>query len=296
MLKIEHLSKAYGRLQAVSDLSFEAGRGEVFGLLGPNGAGKTTTIRVIIQMIPPDGGAITMDGRPLDAGYKDRIGYLPEERGLYRRSRVRDMLVYVARLKGLSKSKALVQMDAWSERLKMTDALHRRCEELSKGNQQKIQLMAALLHDPDLVILDEPFSGLDPLNQILFRDVIAELAARGKIVVLSAHQMDHVERMCRRICLMHQGRAVANTDIETLRRGFDSGRIRIQAAAPAIEKLMQAGVLTDMIRRGDRLEGRLSPGDTFAGLLQRVAATADVDAIEKIRPDLEDLFIRLVKP
>lgn len=296
MLKIEHLSKAYGRIEAVSDLSFEAGRGEVFGLLGPNGAGKTTTIRVIIQMIPPDAGVITMDGRPLDAGYKDRIGYLPEERGLYRRSRVRDFLVYVARLKGLSKPKALSQMDAWSERLKMTDALHRRCEELSKGNQQKIQLMAALLHDPDLVILDEPFSGLDPLNQILFREVIAELAAAGKTVVLSAHQMDHVERMCRRICLMHQGRAVVNTDIETLRRDFDTGRIRIQAAAPAIEKLMQAGVLTNMVHRGDNLEGALAPGDTFAGLLQRVAATADVDAIEKIKPDLEEMFIRLVKP
>jgi ABC-2 type transport system ATP-binding protein len=292
MLRVENLTKEYSGIVAVNDLSFDVRQGEVFGLLGPNGAGKTTTIRMIITMIKPDSGRISFNNDfTIDA---DRIGYLPEERGLYRRSKVRETLGYFAALKNVAKKTAQERMDYWLERFEMKDYAQRRCEELSKGQQQKLQLMAALIHEPELIILDEPFSGLDPVNQNVFKDIIVELSRQGKTVILSAHQMDHVEKMCERICMIHKGRRVLYGALEEIKNQYDDHRVRIICSADERKKLTEAHLLEGVEDLPNGLEGRLNPAKTFSRLLQEVGQCSDVQRIERIQPSLEQIFIRCV--
>ncbi|HTY58242.1 MAG TPA: ATP-binding cassette domain-containing protein, partial [Bacteroidota bacterium] len=206
MLTVTDLRKEFATVVAVDGVSFQAGTGEVFGLLGPNGAGKTTTIRMILNILVPDGGSVTYDGRPFSPEIRNRIGYLPEERGLYRKSRLLDTIVYFAGLRGMKRSAARERALHWLDRLSLGEYRDRKVEELSKGNQQKVQFICAIIHDPTIVVLDEPFSGLDPVNQILIKEIFQELRTAGKTVVFSTHQMDQAERLSDAISLINRGR------------------------------------------------------------------------------------------
>jgi ABC-2 type transport system ATP-binding protein len=266
----------------------------VFGLLGPNGAGKTTTIRMIIRMIQPDAGKIYFKDSPGNGVSTERIGYLPEERGLYKKSKVRETAVYFAMLKGVTKRTAGQRVNQWLERFGLTDFADKSCDELSKGMQQKVQFIAAVVHEPELIILDEPFSGLDPVNQIFFRDIINELAKQGKTVLLSAHQMDHIEKMCERVCIVNRGEVVAYDSIAHLRNENDNKAIRITCRGEERDKLFDAGLLNNAVKISGGLEGTLPDNLDFSQLLQAVGKIADIEKIEKVRPTLEQIFMEKV--
>lgn len=218
MLEIDHVSKSFGAHKALDDVSLHVRRGTIFGLLGPNGAGKTTLIRVVNHIFAPDGGSLRFDGRPMTEADVRQIGYLPEERGLYKKMRVGEQAVYLARLKGLDKTTAERRLDEWFDRLQMGDWRHRRVEELSKGMQQKVQFVVTLLHQPRLLILDEPFSGFDPVNADLLKQEILRLKAQGATIILSTHSMSSAEAMCDDIALLHQSRVVLSGPLDEVRR------------------------------------------------------------------------------
>jgi ABC-2 type transport system ATP-binding protein len=220
---LDSVSKSFGEVAAVRDASFSVRCGEVFGLVGPNGAGKTTILRMILDIFRPDAGEIRIGGRAIDDDAKDRIGYLPEERGIYTHLKIRSLLEYFAQLKGLSKPRARANAERWMRRFEFWDARDRRVETLSKGNQQKVQLIAALVADPEVVILDEPLSGLDPVNVRAIVEVVRELAAEGKTVIFSSHQMNVVESLCDRVLMIHRGRAVLGGSPEEIRREHTNG-------------------------------------------------------------------------
>jgi ABC-2 type transport system ATP-binding protein len=295
MLRVKNLKKSFDEFVAVKDISFEVYPGEVFGLLGPNGAGKTTTIRMIINMIKPDEGKIFFKEKLSDGVSTEHIGYLPEERGLYKKSKVRETAVYFAMLKGVAKKTAEQRVDLWLERFELKDFAHKPCEELSKGMQQKVQFIATVTHDPELIILDEPFSGLDPVNQIFFRDIINELAKQGKTVLLSAHQMDHIEKMCERVCIVNRGEVVAYDSIAHLRNENDNKAIRITCPRKESDKLFAAGLLNNAVKINGGLEGSLPDNLDFSQLLQSVGKIADIEKIEKVRPTLEQIFMEKVR-
>ena len=218
-LSFSHLRKSYALTLAVDDVTFEVGGGEVFGLLGPNGAGKTTLLRLLMSILIADAGEILLDGRPLERPDGDRIGYLPEERGLYRKEKVREVLIYFGMLKGLARRAARARAEQWLDRVGLPEAAGRRVDELSKGMQQKVQIAGALLHDPDILVLDEPFSGLDPLNTVLIKDLLRDMSRAGRLVILSTHQMPMVEALCDRVAMIDRGRLVLYGDLQEIRRG-----------------------------------------------------------------------------
>ncbi|NUM79727.1 ATP-binding cassette domain-containing protein [bacterium] len=291
ILRVEHVTKAYEEHVAVNDLSFEVFKGEVFGLLGPNGAGKTTTIRMIIDMIRPDQGSIYFGNHqrlPVE-----KIGYLPEERGLYKKSKVRETLIYFASLKNVPAKDAEKRVDFWLERFQLQSYSNHRCEELSKGLQQKIQFIATLIHEPELLILDEPFSGLDPVNQLFIRELIDELTRKGQTILLSAHQMDHIEKMCERICMIHRGRMVLYGRIHDIKDQYDDRQVRIQCAASEKDKLIPLLENANVTPSG--IEGHLPEQKNFSSLLKEVGERAEVQKVERVRPTLEQIFIEKVK-
>jgi ABC-2 type transport system ATP-binding protein len=290
MLKINNLIKRYGDFTAVDDLSFEVYAGEVFGLLGPNGAGKTTTIRTAMDIFKPDGGSVSVLGQPPGAA-RSRVGYLPEERGLYRDLKVLETLVYLARLKGTDRSTATRRAMAWLERVELADWAGRRVKDLSRGMQQKLQFIASLVHDPDLLILDEPFQGLDPVNVEMLKSLIRSLQQEGKTIVLSAHQMNLVEALCDRIVLINHGRAVLYGSLADIKRRYAAHTIRLRTPA-ALDGL--PGVTC--IERHDgaftlTLAG-IAPQDLLRTLVER---DIPVEAFEVASMPLEDIFISVVK-
>jgi ABC-2 type transport system ATP-binding protein len=212
-LELCTIRKSYDQFVAVDDLSFQITPGQIYGLLGPNGAGKTSSIRMIIGITLPDTGLVRMFGEPFRRTHLDKVGYLPEERGLYRKMKLREQLVFLGELKGLASAEALRRTKSWCERLELTDWLDKKVEELSKGMQQKVQFIGALLHDPDFIIMDEPFSGLDPSNAVVLKDVLLDLKRAGKTILFSTHRMDHAERLCDAICLINRGKAVLEGDL-----------------------------------------------------------------------------------
>jgi ABC-2 type transport system ATP-binding protein len=290
MLKICNLVKCYGDFTAVDDLSFEVYAGEVFGLLGPNGAGKTTTIRTVMDIFKPDGGSVSVLGQPPGAA-RSRVGYLPEERGLYRDLKVLDTLVYLAQLKGTPRSTAARRAMAWLERVELADWAGRRVKDLSRGMQQKLQFVASLVHDPDLLILDEPFQGLDPVNVEMIKGMIRSLQQEGKTVVLSAHQMNLVEALCDRIVLINHGRAVLYGALAEIKRRHSAHTIRLRTPA-ALDAL--PGVAH--IERHDgaftlTLAG-ITPQDLLRTLVERAIP---VETFEVASMPLEEIFISVVK-
>ncbi|MBC7228511.1 MAG: ATP-binding cassette domain-containing protein [Thermoflexales bacterium] len=290
ILHAQNLTKRFGDLVAVDDLSFEVEPGEVFGLLGPNGAGKTTTIRMILDIIPPDSGHITvLGGSP--AAAQPRIGYLPEERGLYRNIRVLDMLVYLAELKGADRARARERALEWLARMGLEDRAGNKVKDLSRGMQQRLQVVASIIHDPDLVFLDEPFQGLDPVNVERVKGVIADLRREGKTVVLSTHQMNLVEVLCDRILLVNRGRSVLYGPLADIKRQFAPHAIRVRA--PELP-LGLPGVVAVEPKDGAydlSLAEGTAPRQVLRALLDR---GVDVQSFEVAPVPLEEIFVRVV--
>lgn len=290
ILQAQNLTKRFGDLVAVDDLSFEVEPGEVFGLLGPNGAGKTTTIRMILDIIPPDSGHITVLGSS-PAAAQPRIGYLPEERGLYRNVRVLDMLVYLAELKGADRARARERALQWLARMGLEDRASSKVKDLSRGMQQRLQVIASIIHDPDLVFLDEPFQGLDPVNVERVKGVIADLRREGKTVVLSTHQMNLVEVLCDRILLVNRGRSVLYGPLAQIKRQFAPHAVRVRApeipaGLPGVVAIEPKDGAYDL-----SLAEGTAPLQVLRALLDR---GVDVQAFEVAPVPLEEIFIRVV--
>jgi ABC-2 type transport system ATP-binding protein len=291
-LLFSRLRKAYAETVAVDDVTFEVRSGEVFGLLGPNGAGKTTLIRMLIDIIAPDAGEFLLDGRPLGRAERDRIGYLPEERGLYRREKVLDILIYFGRLKGLDGRAARARALEWLARIGLADAANRRADSLSKGMQQKVQIAGSLLHDPAILVMDEPFSGLDPLNTVLIKELLRERRDRGGLVILSTHQMPMVEELCDRVAMIDHGRLVLYGDLEEIRRRHGESIVLVGAdadlgALPIVARVDRQGALHRVVLRDG-----MRPRDLMALLQERRIA---VDHFEALRMPVEEIFVRTVR-
>lgn len=287
-ITIKSLTKSFGDHQVLKGISFESESGRAFGILGRNGAGKTTTIRIIMGVFDGDSGEILIDDRPVDRD-KIRFGYLPEERGLYPKKPVLSQLVYFGMLKNLSHKEALKSAEYWLSRLQMGEYKRSRLDTLSKGNQQKIQLATALISNPDIVILDEPFSGLDPVNAMLLKDVVKELIADDKIVLFSSHQMNYIEEFCDQIAILNGGEIVLSGSIKEIKRGYDRRKIII--ASPDIEKIR--GILPyDTVVEADKLVVTLdSVADKPALLASLSGGNFDLDEIRVYEPTLSDIFV-----
>src|SRR5215468_4248783 len=228
-LIVEQITKSFAQFKAVSNLSMEVKEGTIFGFLGANGAGKTTTMRMILDIIRPDNGRITWNGRPVSDVPRRNWGYLPEERGLYPKMRVEDQLLYLARLNGLSKQSASQALEEWLERFQISTNRKRKIEELSKGNQQKVQFLATILHDPDILVMDEPFSGLDPVNATVLKEALLEMHRRGKTIIFSTHQLEQVEELCQDIVIINKGQTVVQGSVQEVKRqhGRNVARLKL---------------------------------------------------------------------
>ena len=303
-IEIDNAVKRYAEHVAVRDLSLRIPRGAVYGLLGPNGAGKTTTIRMILNIIAPDSGSIRILGRPAtDSTITDRIGYLPEERGLYRKMQVRRVLRFLAELKGMNARDADARIDSWLERFDLKTADKdwglSKIDELSRGMQQKVQFIGTLLHDPDLVILDEPFSGLDPINAQALKDTIIDLKRRGKTVIFSTHIMDNAERICDSVCIIARGEKVLDGAINEIKDSQGSRNVALGLAGAPTTQV--ATILADksLVKRVDDsnryFEVELADGADAQSLLQRVVSTgATINRFEIVRPSLHQIFLERV--
>jgi ABC-2 type transport system ATP-binding protein len=292
-ITVSHVSKAFGKVQAVDDVSFEVYPGEILGLLGPNGAGKTTTIRMMLDIFKPDEGQVTVFGGPLDEDKKERIGYLPEERGLYKDLKLEPALIYLATLKGLDEATARRRLTEWLQRFDLYQHRGKKVQELSRGMQQKAQIIVTLLHEPDLIVVDEPFSGLDPVNTRLVKEIIEEQRQAGKTIVMSTHQMYQVEALCNRIVLINEGRTVLDGEVEKIKRDFAGNAVVVEGQGDFADL---PGVLET--RRENRawhmaLEPGTDPQDVFGALAARDGIK--IERFEIAEPSLDDIFITVVQ-
>lgn len=289
---VEHLTKSFGDTRAVEDVSFEVRPGEIFGLLGPNGAGKTTAIRIILDIFRPDSGYVTILGVTPDKADKDRIGYLPEERGLYKDATLEQVLVFLATLKGLSETDAKHRLAQWLQRMDLYDHRKKKVQELSKGMQQKAQLIIALVHEPDLIVVDEPFAGLDPVNTRLIKDVIKEQAGAGRTVIMSTHQMYQVEALCDRIVLIDHGRSVLYGPVSQIKRDFAANAVLVEATGDVagLPHVLEARQEDGAWRLS--LETGADPQQVLQALLARPGVR--IGRYELAEPSLDDIFITVV--
>ncbi len=294
-LQTENLTKSFGEKQVLKGVSFAVESGRALGLLGRNGAGKTTTIRIIMQVFSPDSGKVLLDGTPLHTD-RVKIGYLPEERGLYPKKPILEQLLYFGKLGGLSKKQAAAQAERLLARLGMAEYRDKRLDTLSKGNQQKIQLVATLITDPDIVILDEPFSGLDPVNAKLLKDLVKEMIAEGKLVLFSSHQMNYIEEFCNDIVILHDGKAVLSGDIGEIKRGFDRRTIEIVTTeSNAVMSFLQKHK-SEAVQKAEASENlvtvTLARAEDKAVLYALLADCADkIDAFRVKEPTLNEIFV-----
>lgn len=288
-LELRSLTKSYGSRRVLDDVSFAVDGGEILGFVGANGAGKTTTMRIVLGVLAPDGGEVLRDGRPLDAEHRRRIGYMPEERGLYPKMKVGEQLEYLARLHGLAATAATAATREWTERLGVAERLGDEVQKLSLGNQQRVQLAAALVHSPEILVLDEPFSGLDPVAVDVMSSVLRERAAAGVPVVFSSHQLDLVERLCDRVGIIRDGRMVALDSVDRLR---DAGAPRWRVVAPHAPAgwaatVPGARVVTD---GPDGTVVEVTHDGVEQQVLTAALATGPVHELARVRPSLTDLF------
>ncbi|MEK6281626.1 MAG: ABC transporter ATP-binding protein [Acidobacteriota bacterium] len=291
---IDHITKRFGDFTAVNDLSLAVHGGRIFGLIGPNGAGKTTTIRMIVNITAPDSGRITLFGQQITPELQDRIGYLPEERGLYKKMKVGDQLKFFAELKSVGAKEAEKRVDRWLERLKLTEWKGKKSNDLSKGMQQKIQFITAVIHEPDLLILDEPFSGLDPVNVELLKEIVLDLKSSGKTIIFSTHQMEVAEKICDDICLINRSRKVLEGSIREVKRGFGRNAVGLRLTGGE-EVLTDQSLISTVARHSDGLEVLLAAGTSAQQLLSRlVSSGASIEKFEMIEPSLHDIFIQKV--
>lgn len=287
-LELRNIDKSFGEKEVLKGVSFIAEGGRAFGLLGRNGAGKTTSIRILMNVFPANGGEVLIDGEPIDYD-KIGIGYLPEERGLYPKKVIIDQLVYFAELKGMSAKEATRSVDYWLERLGMSEYRNKKLDTLSKGNQQKIQLITALAHDPDIVILDEPFSGLDPVNAMLLKDVVKEQIAKGKIVLFSSHQMSYIEEFCDSIAIINAGKVAVSGDLHEIKRTYPRDKIVVSTVSPEKIKSELGDACTE--REDGTLLIKLGSPDEKQAMMRRLIESYDIDEIKVFEPSLNDIFV-----
>ncbi len=293
---LKDLTKSFGETVAVRGLDLVVPQGALYGVIGPNGAGKTTTIRMILSILFPDSGELQVLGRRSALEAKDRIGYLPEERGLYKKMRVAEFLLYMARLKGMEGAGLPKQVDGWLERVGLREAGRKRCEELSKGMQQKVQFVTAVIHRPDLLILDEPFGGLDPVNQRLLRDLVIEEHRRGATILFSTHIMLHAEQLCDRVVMIHRGEKVLDQPVSTIGASFDPRSILFEPLDPAadVSVLRHLPGVRDVARDAGAWDVALAEGAEAGAVLRAIVAAITPARIEVRRPTLEDVFVGIV--
>jgi len=293
MIKAENLRKQYANVVAVDDVSLQVDSGKIFGLIGPNGAGKTTTIRMILNIISPDKGTVLFDGIRFNRNIQDRIGYLPEERGLYKKNKLLDTILYFAGLRGIdgieTKKKAL----EWLRRFDLEAYAKRKVEELSKGNQQKAQFITSILHNPDYIVLDEPFSGLDPVNQIILKDILQELKQQGKAIIFSTHQMDSAEKLCDEICLINRGKIVLEGSLKEVKQKFGKNSVHVEFVGdgsfiPALPQVKNATVYENYAEL--QLNGTISSRE----LLSSISSKVEIRKFEFVEPSLNSIFLDVV--
>ena len=288
ILELKNIEKSFGEKKVLTGVSFKAEGGKAFGLLGRNGAGKTTSIRILMDVFPANSGEVLIDGQPIDYN-KIGIGYLPEERGLYPKKIIIDQLTYFAELKGMGRKAAVQSIDYWLGRLGMTEYRNKKLETLSKGNQQKIQLITALAHDPDIIILDEPFSGLDPVNAMLLKDVVKEQIAKGKIVLFSSHQMSYIEEFCDSIAILNNGVVALHGDLHDIKRDYPRDRLVVKTETPdAI--IADFGSSCTVMEGGDLMIRLGSPSEKKT-TMTRLVENYDIDEVKVYEPSLNDIFV-----
>jgi ABC-2 type transport system ATP-binding protein len=292
IVEVANLAKNFGETRAVDDVSFSVEPGEIFGLLGPNGAGKTTTIRMMLDIFRPDAGVIRIFGGALDVAHKRRIGYLPEERGLYKDQKLETTLIYLATLKGMDQKDAQKRLGTWLERLDLAEHRQKKVQELSRGMQQKAQIIATLLHEPDLIVIDEPFSGLDPVNTRLVKKIFDEQREAGRAIIMSTHQMYQVEALCNRIVLINEGRTVLYGPVHEIKRNFSGNAIILDGQGDFSEI---PGVL-EARRHNGTWQMALEIGTDPQAVFRSLAGRPDVriDRFELAEPSLDDIFVTVV--
>ena len=293
-VQLDRVSKSFGEFTAVKELSLTVRAGRVFGLLGPNGAGKTTTIRMIVNITAPDTGTIALFGGTINPEVQNRIGYLPEERGLYRRMKIADQLRFFAELKNMRGKDVDRKIDEWLARVKLPEWKYKRSMELSKGMQQKIQFITAVLHDPDLLILDEPFSGLDPINVEVLKEIVLDLKRAGKTIIFSTHQMEVAEKICDDICLLNRSQKVLDGSLREIKSSFGRNAVAVRATG-ADGVLDDSALVSKLVRHADETQALLAPGADAQVLLKRlINSGATIEKFEMVEPSLNDIFITKV--
>lgn len=299
-ISLRGVRKCFGEIEAVRGMDLVVPRGATYGLLGPNGAGKTTTIRMILSIFEPDGGEVRIFGEPVSQRTLDRIGYLPEERGIYQRMTVRRALAFFAELKGVSPRESAPRIERWLERFGLSDRLDARVQELSKGNQQKVQLIGTLLHEPEIVVLDEPFSGLDPINQQVFKEVVLELKRDGRTILFSTHQIEQAERTCDHVCIIARGEKVVDGPVAVVKRehGSENVAITLESWSDSVVELVRTSAqVADVRADGVDLEAVLARGGDAQRLLEElVRAGVRLRRFERVEPSLEQIFVERVRP
>jgi ABC-2 type transport system ATP-binding protein len=292
VVELAGVTKAYESKVAVRDLSLSIDAGQMFGLLGPNGAGKTSSIRMMMGITMPDSGVVNLFGKPFERASLDSVGYLPEERGLYKKMKVHEQLAFFGQLHGLTAPEARKRATDWAKRLEIDDALEKKTEELSKGMQQKIQFIGALLHDPGLIIMDEPFSGLDPVNAKLLEQTLIELKDQGKAILFSTHRMDQVEKLCDSICLINQGQAVLAGKVREIKSRYERNRLIVEFEGNA--DFLNSPEIAEAKNYSGHAEVRLKEHGDSQKLLREASAAANIYRFELVEPSLEEIFIQTV--
>ena len=292
MLSIRRIDKNFDNLKAVNQISFKVERGDIYGFLGPNGAGKTTTIRMIMGIMQPDSGSILLNNNDINSMGRKNLGYLPEDRGLYQKQKLQEILHYFGILRGMNKKDVIHKTSKWLERFNLEGQGIRKVEELSKGNQQKIQFILALLHDPELIILDEPFTGLDPLNQLLMKEIIQEKQNEGRTIIFSTHQMEQVEKLCNNICLINNGKIVLEGSLNTIRNNYSTNAVEVRFSGD-----YNRGILDEFFSEWNIND------NVLIGVLQKkprefinwINMESDIQSFKVKIPTLEQIFIEEVK-
>jgi ABC-2 type transport system ATP-binding protein len=293
-VELKQVTKRFGEFAAVSDLSIAVYPGRVYGLLGPNGAGKTTTLRMIVNITAPDSGSIEIFGKQITPALQDRIGYLPEERGLYKKMKIGEQIKFFAELKSVSNDGLNQRIDSWLDRVKLREWKNKKATELSKGMQQKAQFITAVLHDPELLILDEPFAGLDPINVELLKDIILELKGAGKTIIFSTHQMEVAEKICDDVCLINRSRKIFEGKLREVKRSFGRNAVALRITGGE-SVLANKSLVSATNNHSDEIEALLVPGADVQELLQElIKSGARVEKFEMIEPSLHDIFITKV--
>ena len=292
VVELAGVTKAYESKIAVRDLSLSIDAGQMFGLLGPNGAGKTSSIRMMMGITIPDSGQINLFEKPFERTSLDRVGYLPEERGLYKKMKVQEQLVFFGELHGLASGEARQRATSWARRLEIDDVLDKKTEELSKGMQQKIQFIGALLHDPGLIVMDEPFSGLDPVNAKLLEQTLLELKDQGKAILFSTHRMDQVEKLCDSICLINKGEAVLAGKVREIKSRYERNHLIVEFEGSAA--FLNSTEIAEARNYSGHAEIRLKDHGDAQKLLREASAVATIYRFELVEPSLEEIFIQTV--